>query len=115
MSSLLKIDYSEIETSDDTEYDFAAWLYGLLISCADKAGFSILGGNCHDFDPKGATAFLMLSESHIAAHTWPDKKKIALTIATCSQDKTKVNLFKELFLEAVKGVSIKSCSPFLEF
>ncbi len=115
MSSLLKIDYSEIKTSENTEHDFAPWLYGLLISCADEAGFNVLGGNCHDFEPQGATAFVMLSESHIAVHTWPEKNKISVTIATCSQDKSKVNAFKKLFTEAVKGVSIKSTSPFLEF
>ncbi|MEI7819035.1 MAG: S-adenosylmethionine decarboxylase [bacterium] len=44
----------------------------------DNAGVQNLGKVCHDFDGDGYTVAVILGESHVAVHTWPD-----LGIVTC--------------------------------
>lgn len=40
----------------------------------------------YQFEPKGATGVIVISESHISAHTWPEHKMIALDIFTCGKE-----------------------------
>lgn len=39
-----------------------------------------LGDVYHHFDPKGFTAVICLSESHISVHTWPEFGRVNLDI-----------------------------------
>ncbi len=55
-----------------------------LTAAAEAAGATILGGGQHDFSENdGATAFIMLAESHISAHTWPEHGLVAIDIFMC--------------------------------
>ncbi len=48
-----------------------------------KARATLLGEVSHQFHPQGVTALLLLSESHISIHTWPESGYAALDIFTC--------------------------------
>ena len=37
----------------------------------------------HKFQPQGLTGIVLLAESHIALHTWPEMNYIAIDIYTC--------------------------------
>jgi len=50
-------------------------------------GFKTL--NSHKFDPVGVTLMTIVSESHIAIHTYPEARHISIDIFTCSNDFTK--------------------------
>ncbi len=39
----------------------------------------------HQFSPQGLTAFVLLAESHIALHSWPEFNYLAIDIFTCGQ------------------------------
>ena len=39
----------------------------------------------HKFDPIGVTALVMISESHLSVHTWPEHGYAAMDIFTCSK------------------------------
>lgn len=41
----------------------------------------------HKFKPQGLSATLILSESHMAVHTWPENNSAYLVIATCRSTK----------------------------
>ena len=56
----------------------------ILLSAAKKAEFIVVGKSFHQFEPKGATGILLLSTSHISAHTWPELGFVALDIYSCS-------------------------------
>ena len=57
-----------------------------LTAAAKAAGATILGGGQHDFaENDRATAFLMLAESHISAHTWPEHGVVAIDIFMCGE------------------------------
>jgi len=56
-------------------------------ACAD-AGLSIVADAFHAFPEAGATGAVVLAESHVAVHTWPEFGAVTLDIYVCnfSQD-----------------------------
>ena len=55
----------------------------LLAQAARRAGLSAVAGTRHRFAPQGISAVLILAESHIAAHTWPERASAYVTITSC--------------------------------
>ncbi|MFH1894496.1 MAG: adenosylmethionine decarboxylase [Patescibacteria group bacterium] len=66
----------------------------LLISAAKAAQSTVLEVVTHKFLPQGMTGIVLLGESHIAIHTWPEINYTAIDIFTCG-DKTKPSLAME--------------------
>jgi len=61
-------------------------LEGLLRRAAEAAGATILTSCFHDFgDGLGNTGVLVLAESHISVHTWPENNYAAIDIFVCSE------------------------------
>jgi len=46
--------------------------------------FTMLHHYVHAFAPQGVTGVAVLSESHIAVHTWPEEGLLFVDLATCS-------------------------------
>lgn len=44
---------------------------------------TVLHSKFHKFSPKGITGYLLLAESHISIHTWPELNYAAVDIFTC--------------------------------
>jgi S-adenosylmethionine decarboxylase len=56
----------------------------LLRAAAEAAGATILHGHFHSFGPRqGVTGVLLLAESHISIHTWPEYGFAAADIFMC--------------------------------
>lgn len=52
---------------------------------ATKASLSVVGSAFHLFDtPQAVSGVLLLSESHLAIHTWPEYDTAVLDIFSCS-------------------------------
>ena len=62
----------------------AADVCAVLHRAAAAAGLQVCGESYHQFQPMGATAVLLLRESHMAIHTWPEFQYAAVDIFTCS-------------------------------
>lgn len=61
-------------------------LESLLIRAAEVAGARILWERFHHFgDGAGVTGVLLLAESHISIHTWPEHGFVAADIFMCGQ------------------------------
>ncbi len=54
----------------------------LLAACA-RGEFTVLHVSTHAFSPHGVTAIVLLSESHMSIHTWPEYGYAAVDIFTC--------------------------------
>ncbi|HEY2685441.1 MAG TPA: adenosylmethionine decarboxylase [Steroidobacteraceae bacterium] len=62
----------------------AAFLERLLREAAQQAGARVLSSHFHVFgDEEGVTGVVLLSESHISIHTWPESGFAALDIFMC--------------------------------
>lgn len=74
----------------------------------NHAQLNVVKKEFNEFKRFGLTGFYMLSESHLAFHTWPEKKYIAVDLFTCGM-KTKA----EIAIKAIeKEFSIYSLKKF---
>jgi len=55
-----------------------------------RGGMTVITSSSHKFTPHGATAIVMLSESHVSIHTWPEFGYAALDIYTCGKNPERV-------------------------
>jgi S-adenosylmethionine decarboxylase proenzyme len=68
----------------------AAALRALCIEACQVAGLSILGEHFYQFDSidqiqaGGATGAVVLAESHLAIHTWPERNGATLDVYVCN-------------------------------
>ncbi len=69
-------------------------LLNILESAARLINATIISSNRYRFghnSPDGCTAFLMLDESHISAHTYAEKGKMAIDVFSCiGQEKCEI-------------------------
>lgn len=56
----------------------------LLAEAVRAGGFTLLHQYVHRFEPQGVTGAAVLSESHIALHSWPEEGVLFVDLATCS-------------------------------
>jgi S-adenosylmethionine decarboxylase len=64
-----------------------------LRAAVDAGGFTMLNHYVHQFSPQGVTGAAVLSESHIALHSWPENGVLFIDIATCSGDEATEDAF----------------------
>ena len=57
----------------------------LLFTAAKKSKNVPLGIKIHKFSPQGITGFILLAESHISIHTWPEINYVAIDLFSCGQ------------------------------
>ena len=55
-----------------------------LCESVEAGGFTMLHHHVHKFAPQGVTGAAVLSESHVALHSWPEHGVLFIDIATCS-------------------------------
>lgn len=69
--------------------DEPEFLEDLMREAALAAGATIIGSHFHHFGEKqGVTGILLLAESHISVHTWPERDFAAFDIFMCGAAKT---------------------------
>ncbi|NHJ05817.1 MAG: adenosylmethionine decarboxylase [Candidatus Heimdallarchaeota archaeon] len=57
----------------------------LLTNAAKKAGAHVLQASVHRFSPMGCSVVVILKETHISLHTWPEFGFAALDIFLCGE------------------------------
>ncbi|MBI5525097.1 MAG: adenosylmethionine decarboxylase [Deltaproteobacteria bacterium] len=65
--------------------DDRARLRRTLVKAAKDAGARVLDARFRSFEPSGVTGVVLLAESHIAIHTWPDRGYAAVDLFTCGR------------------------------
>lgn len=77
----LIVDYWGVDSAKLTE---TKEIESILKQGAIEAGATILGSSFHEFgEGYGITGVIILSESHISIHTWPEKEYAAIDIFMC--------------------------------
>jgi len=54
-----------------------------LLTAASEAGATVLGESFHRFNPHGISGVVIIAESHLFIHTWPEYGYAAADIFTC--------------------------------
>ncbi|MDO4777511.1 MAG: adenosylmethionine decarboxylase [Cardiobacteriaceae bacterium] len=80
----------------------AAYLEAQLRHAAAQAGATILAAHFHHFgENAGVTGVLLLAESHISLHTWPEHRFAAFDIFLCGE--LKLEAARESLCRAFPG------------
>lgn len=58
----------------------------LMINAADKSGATIVNSIFHTFNPWGVSGAVVITESHLTIHTWPEFGYAAVDVFTCGED-----------------------------
>lgn len=54
-----------------------------MLKAAENSHNTPLNVTIHKFFPRGITGVILLAESHIAIHTWPERNYISIDLFTC--------------------------------
>lgn len=81
------LDLSECQASAALLED-ACVLEPLMVHAARTAGMHVVGHVFHQFAPKGVTGAVILSESHLTVHTWPESLFVAIDVYVCDFNHT---------------------------
>lgn len=63
--------------------DDASSVRQAMLDAARAIGATVLGENFHQFDPQGVSGTVVIAESHLSIHTWPENGYVAVDIYTC--------------------------------
>lgn len=56
-----------------------------MIQAAQTAGATVISSNFHHFSPWGVSGVVVIQESHLAIHTWPEYKYASVDLFTCGE------------------------------
>jgi len=70
--------------ADTPEFTQAAPLRDLCVAAARDAGLTVVGESFYQFEPQGVTGTVLLAESHIAIHTWPESGFVTVDVYVCN-------------------------------
>ena len=73
----------KILTANSSKLNSKSVTEGLLHQIANITQLTVLKKSIHIFQPQGISATLILSESHIAIHTWPESGEGYITLTSC--------------------------------
>lgn len=57
----------------------------IMVEAALRAGADIREVTFHKFSPQGVSGVVVISESHLAIHTWPELGYAAIDVFTCGE------------------------------
>ncbi|GIK87328.1 MAG: adenosylmethionine decarboxylase [Burkholderiales bacterium] len=70
--------------ADKPEMLHAEPLRKACIEAVESAGLTIVGERFHQFEPQGVTGAVILAESHLAIHTWPEMGSVTIDVYVCN-------------------------------
>ncbi len=92
-----------------------------LIEAAKRAQATIVDVVFHEFNPFGISGVVVIAESHLSIHTWPEYRYAAVDVFSCGevlQPEIAVNYLVEQFgaerasvVEMQRGVFVNACAP----
>jgi S-adenosylmethionine decarboxylase len=65
----------------------------IMIEAAEVSGATVLNSAFQNFSPQGISGMVIISESHLSIHSWPEYSYAAIDLFTCG---TKVDPWKAL-------------------
>jgi len=57
----------------------------VLVKAAKMMNLTVVKSIIHSFSPIGVSGVVVIKESHLAIHTWPEYNYVALDFFTCNQ------------------------------
>lgn len=74
---------AELTGCDAVVLDDLDRLQEIFRTAAEKAGATIVSTTSHRYAPQGVSVMVVIAESHVSAHTWPEYGYAAVDFFTC--------------------------------
>ena len=74
---------AEFRGCDPNTLNNVKWIEGVMRRAAEAAFATVMQSSFHQFGPHGVSGVLVLAESHLSVHTWPERGYAAADIYTC--------------------------------
>ena len=58
----------------------------IFLRAARESKATVVGEDFHQFDPEGVSGVVLIAESHLSVHTWPEDGFAAVDIFTCGEE-----------------------------
>jgi S-adenosylmethionine decarboxylase len=69
---------------DTTKINSCKFIESTLLKAAHLMDLTVVNATIHEFSPIGISGVVVIEESHIAIHTWPEYDYVAIDIFTCN-------------------------------
>jgi S-adenosylmethionine decarboxylase proenzyme len=94
------------ESGKATGMDIKAFPLKQNVEAAEAARFTVVSSHTNLFNPHGVSGVVIIAESHITIHTWPENEYAAVDVFTCG-DKNSGWKIREYLEQTLKA---KRCS-----
>ncbi|MFQ5719877.1 MAG: adenosylmethionine decarboxylase [Acidobacteriota bacterium] len=74
---------AEFYRCDSTVLNDVESIRQTMLEAAQRIGATVMGDTFHRFTPQGVSGTVVISESHLSVHTWPEYRYVAVDIYTC--------------------------------
>ena len=97
----------EFYDCDQTKLNDVSFVEASLIDAAKASRATLISHNFHKFSPHGVSGVVVIAESHIAIHTWPEYLYAAVDIFTCG-DAIDPWIIQEILKESFESKNVSS-------
>jgi S-adenosylmethionine decarboxylase len=73
----------ELHDCDKEVLNDLGFLRKVMLDAAIDCGAVVLGDSFHRFSPQGVSGVVIIAESHLSIHTWPEYGYAAVDVFTC--------------------------------
>lgn len=80
---------ADLHGCDSDLLDNVGHIETAMLIAAKDAGCVVISSRFHHFAPQGVTGLLLIAESHLSVHTWPERGYAAVDLYTCGTADTR--------------------------
>ncbi|HJX13121.1 MAG TPA: adenosylmethionine decarboxylase [Dehalococcoidales bacterium] len=73
----------ELQDCNEEALNDLGYLRDAMLTAARECGAVVLGDSFHRFSPQGVSGVVVIAESHLSIHTWPEFGYAAVDVFTC--------------------------------
>lgn len=86
----------------------AQFIVSVLKKIAREADLTVLKSDFHKFKPQGVSAYIMISESHLAFHSYPEARSAFIDIFSCKAQPP--TILEKSFFKICRLFGAKNCN-----
>ena len=75
----------DVSNCDSEKISYLSSIKLLMGDLVSTFKLSVLNSSYNQFAPHGVTGVLLLEESHLSIHTWPEKEYMAIDLFSCKE------------------------------
>ncbi len=76
---------AELYDCDSNVLNNKTMIEQFMVEAAERCGATVVAKNFHLFSPYGVSGVVIIAESHLAIHTWPEYGYAAVDLFTCGE------------------------------